>query len=93
MKIRKQELTKNTIANNVEPVRLSDGSFHIKNNAYCITISDIEQYLWDDDAGSYLPNCKLYVKVTSTVSLYGKNITSVSEASIDLKQRQLFDLD
>ena len=79
--------------NNVEPVRLSDGSFHIKNNAYCIALSDIEQYLWDDDAGSYLPNCKLYVKVTSTVSLYGKNITSVSEASIDLKQRQLFDLD
>lgn len=79
--------------NNVEPVKLSDGSFHIENNAYCITLSDIEQYLWDDDAGSYLPNCKLYVKVTSTVSLYGKNITSVSEASIDLKQRQLFDLD
>lgn len=79
--------------NNVEPVRLSDGSFHIENNAYRITLSDIEQYLWDDDAGSYLPNCKLYVKVTSTVSLYGKNITSVSEASIDLKQRQLFDLD
>lgn len=79
--------------NNAEPVNLSaDGSFHIKNNAYRITLSNIEQYL-RDSAGNYRQNCKLYVKVTSTISLYGKNITSVSEASMDLKQRQLFDLD
>lgn len=79
--------------NDVEPVSLaSDGSFHVKNNAYRITLSDIEQYL-HDSGGNYVKNCRLYVKVTSTVSLYGKNTTSVSESFIDLKQRQLFELD
>lgn len=79
--------------NNADPVILaSDGSFHVKNNAYKITLSNIEQYL-RDSGGNYVQNCKLYVKVTSTISLYGKDTTSVSETSVDLKQRQLFELD
>ena len=66
--------------------RLSD------NNTYGFKISDIEQYLKNPD-GSYKANCKVYVKVTSKVNLYGSDITSTSWASIDLKQRQLFNLD
>lgn len=69
-----------------------DGSFHVENNAYRITLPQIEKYLRDTN-GKYLQNCKLYVKVTSKVALYGKSTVSVSEASIDLKQRQLFELD
>ena len=64
----------------------------MENNAYRITLPQIEKYLRDTN-GKYLQNCKLYVKVTSKVALYGKSTVSVSEASIDLKQRQLFELD
>ena len=71
------------------------GTFHLEeNNTYGFTIPAIEQYLTKaDSSGEYKPNCKVYVKVTSTIKLYGKNVTSTSWTSINLKQRQLFDLD
>ena len=70
-----------------------DGTFHLtSNNAYGFKIRDIEQYLKKADT-SYNENCTVYVKVTSTVNLYGKSIVNHSWASIDLKHRQLFDLD
>ena len=70
-----------------------DGTFHLSsNNAYGFKIPDIEQYLKKADT-SYNENCTVYVKVTSTVNLYGKSIVNHSWASIDLKHRQFFDLD
>ena len=70
-----------------------DGTFHLtSNNAYGFKIPDIEQYLKKADSG-YNESCNVYVKVTSTVNLYGKSIVNHSWASIDLKHRQLFDLD
>lgn len=71
-----------------------DGSFHFKdNNAYGLRIADIERYLKAQDQSGYREQCKIYVKVTSTVSLYGTVTKRTSWTSIDLKQRQLFDLD
>ena len=77
-----------------ESVKLGDdGSFHLtENNAYGLNISNIEQYLKKAD-NSYNENCTVYVKVTSTVNLYGQIITNTSWSSIDLKQRQLFEMD
>ena len=70
-----------------------DGTFHLtSNNVYGFKIPVIEQYLKKADT-SYNENCTVYVKVTSTVNLYGKSIVNHSWASIDLKHRQLFDLD
>ena len=78
----------------------SDHKFHLEqNNAFKLTLSDPEQYLrtttgsaTSGKKNSYRTDCKLYVKVTSTVYLYGEPKTSTSWASIDLKQRQLFEL-
>ena len=56
-------------------------------------MKDIEKYLIKNENHSYKSNCKIWVKVTSTVSLYGKLTTNTSWASVNLKQRQLFDLD
>lgn len=73
----------------------SDHKFHLsQNNAYALTLSNPEKYLRIQNSGekSYRTDCKLYAKVTSTVYLYGEPKTSISWASIDLKQRQLFEL-
>ena len=77
-----------------EPITLSpDGKFHLsENNAYGFNISEIEKYLRKAD-GSYKENTKVFIKVTSTISLYGKEESNESWASVNLKQRQLFDLD
>lgn len=73
-----------------------DNTFYLTgdnaNNAYKFSIPDIEKYL-QTESGGYKSNCVLYVKVTSTVSLYGTPTTSSTWSSIDLTQRQLFDLD
>ncbi len=75
----------------------ADGKFHTKdNNAYALTIPAIEQYLRQtraDGTQDYRESCKVYVKVSSTVYLYGQAKTSTVWSSVDLKQRQLFDLD
>lgn len=76
----------------------TDHTFHVENTAYKFKIprENIEEYLMETSADgkqTYKSSCKLYVKITSTVYLYGQPKTSTSWASIDLKQRQLFDLD
>lgn len=70
----------------------SGNAFSVGNNAYAFTVKNIEQYL-KDGTGGYKQNCKIYAKVTSNVTLYGKNYTKTKWASIDLKQRQLFEMD
>ena len=73
----------------------SDGKFHLsQNSAYALKVSDIEQYLRNQNGSNgYKESCKLYAKVSSTVYLYGQGHTSTVWSSIDLKQRQLFELD
>lgn len=73
-------------------INISGNSFSIGNNAYAFTVSDIEQYL-KTDSYAYRQNCKIYAKVTSKVTLYGQEYTKTKWASIDLKQRQLFEMD
>lgn len=67
-----------------------------ENNAFSLNVADIEQYLRDtgssDNLNGYKKSCKLYVRVKSTVYLYGQENSNISWASIDLKQRQLFEL-
>lgn len=77
-----------------EEIRNGENGFQIiENNAYGFVVKDIERYLMKNENHSYKSNCKIWVKVTSTVSLYGKLTTNTSWASVNLKQRQLFDLD
>lgn len=81
-----------------EPLYCSaDGKFHTtQNNAYALTIPGIETYLRQTEADGtrdYRQTCKVWVQVSSTVYLYGEPKTSTVWASVDLKQRQLFDLD
>lgn len=67
-----------------------------KNNAYGFKLPNIEGYIRaseNSDLGQYRSVTKLYVKVTSTVTLYGKENNKTSWAVLDLKQRQLFNLD
>ena len=46
-----------------------------------------------DGTYTYKNNCKVYAKVSSTGYLYSKPNTRTVWNSVDLKQRQLFDLD
>lgn len=72
----------------------NDNKFHLKqNNAYGFEISNIEDYLRDKyNVGSY-KNKKVYVLVRSKVYLYGREVSTSSAAVLDLRQRQLFELD
>ena len=81
-----------------EPLYCSaDGKFHnVQNTAYSLTVPGIETYLRkteEDGTQDYRKSCKVWAQVSSTVYLYGEPKTSTVWASIDLKQRQLFDLD
>lgn len=75
----------------------ADGAFHTtQNDAYGLTVPEIEQYLRqteNDGTQDYRKSCKVWVKVTSTVYLYGEPKTSTVWSYVDLKQRQLFDMD
>lgn len=72
----------------------SDGQFHLsQNSAYGFKIQDIEKYLYSQQEQKYTSSCPIYVRVTSTVTLYGKQTKKATWAKLDLKQRQLFDLD
>lgn len=72
----------------------SDGQFHLsQNSAYGFKIQDIEKYLYSRQEKKYTSSCPIYVRVTSTVTLYGKQTKKATWAKLDLKQRQLFDLD
>lgn len=71
-----------------------DNKFHLKqNNAYSFSIRNIEEYLRNVQNKGYYTNCKVYVVVNSTVYLYGQKKSETSWAAVDLKQRQMFDLD
>lgn len=79
----------------------SDGIFHTTySSVYALNLSRIksedgsglEHYLKKSD-NTYRNNCKVYAKVSSTVYLYGQANTRTVWTSINLKQRQLFDLD
>lgn len=75
----------------------NDQMFHTKNSSvYSLKLSGIEKYLKKTEGNgtkTYKNSCKVYAKVSSTVYLYGKANTRTVWASINLKQRQLFDLD
>ena len=75
----------------------NDNMFHTKNSSvYSLKLSVIEEYLKkteENGTKTYKNNCKVYAKVSSTVYLYGKANTRTVWTSINLKQRQLFDLD
>ena len=72
----------------------TDNKFHLtQNNAYSFSISDVEQYLKNAADNGYYTNCKVYIVINSTVYLYGQEKSETSWASIDLKQRQLFEMD
>ena len=75
----------------------NDTMFHTKNSSvYSLKLSGIEKYLKkteENGTKTYKNNCKVYAKVSSTVYLYGKANTRTVWTSINLKQRQLFDLD
>ena len=74
-------------------VSLSGNQFVLtQNNAYGFTMPDIEQYL-RTSGNDYKKECRLYVKVSSTVYLYGSPVESTTWSYMDLKQRQLFELD
>lgn len=85
---------------NGDTINVSDDVlFHLKeNNAFKLTVPEPEQYLrtagsaTSGEGNGYRKDCRLYVKVTSTVYLYGEPKTSTKWAGIDLKQRQLFEL-
>lgn len=77
-------------------IHCSNDEFHLgrtSNNAYKIRLTNMEQFLKSSSGNGYTQNCKLFVEVTSEVTLYGEVKTNTSIASINLKQRQLFDLD
>lgn len=75
----------------------NDQMFHTKNSSvYSLKLSGVEAYLKkteENGTKTYKNNCKVYAKVSSTVYLYGKANTRTVWTSINLKQRQLFDLD
>lgn len=75
----------------------NDNMFHTKNSSvYSLKLSGVEAYLKkteENGTKTYKNNCKVYAKVSSTVYLYGKANTRTVWTSINLKQRQLFDLD
>lgn len=75
----------------------NDKMFHTKNSSvYSLKLSGVEAYLKkteENGTKTYKNNCKVYAKVSSTVYLYGKANTRTVWTSINLKQRQLFDLD
>lgn len=75
----------------------NDEMFHTKNSSvYSLKLSGVEAYLKkteENGTKTYKNNCKVYAKVSSTVYLYGKANTRTVWTSINLKQRQLFDLD
>ena len=77
-------------------IHCSNDGFHLgrtSNNAYKIKLTNMEKFLKSSSGNGYTQNCKLFVEVTSKVTLYGEVKTNTSIASINLKQRQLFDLD
>lgn len=71
-----------------------DGMFHTKkSNAFGFYVQNIENYLHNSLNNDYKSSCKIYAKISSTVYLYNVPKKQTVWTSIELKQRQLFDLD
>ena len=64
-----------------------------KSNAFSFSVGNIEKYLRNSLNNEYKSSCKIYAKISSTVYLYNVPKKQTVWTSVDLKQRQLFDLD
>ena len=53
----------------------------------------MEDYLKETRSGTYKKQCRIFAKIKSTVTLYGKDYDKETWTSVSLKPRQLFDLD
>lgn len=80
-----------------EGINVSDDRmFHTKKSntfEFTVTEENLEKYLKDSQNNGYKNSCRIYAKISSTVYLYNKPNTRTVWTSVDLKQRQLFDLD
>ena len=63
------------------------------NDTFQFSLKNMESYLKDSESGSYKKQCRIFAKIKSTVTLYGKDNDKETWTSISLKPRQLFDLD
>lgn len=64
------------------------------NDTFQFTFDNMEDYLKDEKLKDvYKKQCRIFAKIKSTVTLYGKDYDKETWTSISLKPRQLFDLD
>ncbi len=85
-------LTKYSDSDGKKIIADKDGTFQLEgNDTLQFKIPNLEKYLKSN--GNYKQNCKIYAKVTSSVSLYGQNTKKDAWTSVELRQRQLFDMD
>ena len=77
-----------------QTVKLSEnGKFKLPgNDTFQFGLKDMESYLKNSN-GTYKKDCRIFAKIESSVTLYGKKWDKTTWASISLKPRQLFDLD
>lgn len=77
-----------------QTVKLSEnGKFKLPgNDTFQFSLKDMESYLKNSN-GTYKKDCRIFAKIESSVTLYGKKWDKTTWASISLKPRQLFDLD
>ena len=80
-----------------ESIRVSadnNGQFKLAgNDTFQFNLKNMESYLKESGSGTYKKQCRIFAKIKSTVTLYGKDNEKVTWTSISLKPRQLFDLD
>ena len=75
-----------------ESIKVSDGVFNLTgNDTFQFELKDMESYL--KQADGYKKNCRIFARIESTVTLYGSTANKETWTSINLKPRQLFDLD
>ena len=75
-------------------VSADDGHFELAgNDTFQFTFDKMEDYLKESRSGTYKKQCRIFAKIKSTVTLYGKDYDKETWTSVSLKPRQLFDLD
>ena len=75
-------------------VSADDGHFELAgNDTFQFTFDKMEDYLKKTRSGTYKKQCRIFAKIKSTVTLYGKDYDKETWTSVSLKPRQLFDLD
>lgn len=75
-------------------VSADDGHFELAgNDTFQFTFDKMEDYLKETRSGTYKKQCRIFAKIKSTVTLYGKDYDKETWTSVSLKPRQLFDLD